>query len=155
MVTSQWWDSYDRDYPLWRPGDVPPPQLLDFVVDDWEPRGLERPPGGHLWVPARQTKSPFMRFLWRERHHTGALSGHNILRELMKPTYLSLMALSAATMLLVGCNQNVPASNPPSGDTTTIVPVPVPTPEVVPVPGPPGPPGPQGPPGPEGPPAPQ
>ena len=46
-------DSYDRDYPLWRPGDVLPPQLLDFVVDDWEPRGLERPPGGHLWVRVR------------------------------------------------------------------------------------------------------
>ena len=78
----------------------------------------------------------------------------------MKTTYLGLVALSAATMLLMGCNQNVPASNPPSGDTTTVVPVPVPTPapEVVPVPGPPGPPGPQGPQGPqgpEGPPAPQ
>lgn len=35
--------------PLWRPGDVVPPDVLDFVVDDWEPRGLERPPGGHLW----------------------------------------------------------------------------------------------------------
>ena len=44
---------YDRDYPLWRPGDVLPPQLLNFVVDDWEPRGLERPPGGHLWVRVR------------------------------------------------------------------------------------------------------
>ena len=42
--------SYDRDAPLWRPGDVLPPDLLDYVVDDWEPRGLERPPGGHLWV---------------------------------------------------------------------------------------------------------
>jgi Ni/Co efflux regulator RcnB len=40
--------SYDA--PLWRPGDVLPPDLLDFVVDDWEPRGLERPPGGHFWV---------------------------------------------------------------------------------------------------------
>jgi Ni/Co efflux regulator RcnB len=39
--------SYDG--PLWRPGDVVPPDVLDFVVDDWEPRGLERPPGGHLW----------------------------------------------------------------------------------------------------------
>jgi Ni/Co efflux regulator RcnB len=39
--------SYDA--PLWRPGDVVPPDVLDFVVDDWEPRGLERPPGGHLW----------------------------------------------------------------------------------------------------------
>ena len=39
--------SYDG--PLWRPGDVVPPDVLDFVVEDWEPRGLERPPGGHLW----------------------------------------------------------------------------------------------------------
>lgn len=39
--------SYDG--PLWRPGDVVPPDVLDFVVDDWEPRGLERPPDGHLW----------------------------------------------------------------------------------------------------------
>ena len=39
--------SYDA--PLWRPGDVVPPDVLDFVVDDWEPRGLQRPPGGHLW----------------------------------------------------------------------------------------------------------
>ena len=38
-----------RDYPLWRPGDVVPGQALDFVVDDWEPRGLQRPPGGHQW----------------------------------------------------------------------------------------------------------
>jgi Ni/Co efflux regulator RcnB len=44
------YDSYERNAPLWRPGDVLPPALLDFVVDDWEPRGLERPPGGHLWV---------------------------------------------------------------------------------------------------------
>jgi Ni/Co efflux regulator RcnB len=43
-------DSYDRGAPLWRPGDLLPPQLLDYIVDDWEPRGLERPPGGHLWV---------------------------------------------------------------------------------------------------------
>ena len=73
----------------------------------------------------------------------------------MKTTYLGVVALSAATMFLIGCNQNVPAGNPP-GDTTTIVPVPVPTPapEIVPVPVP-GPPGPQGPQGPEGPPAPQ
>lgn len=41
--------SYDRGAPLWRPGDVVPPDVLDFVVDDWEPRGLVRPPGGHLW----------------------------------------------------------------------------------------------------------
>jgi len=44
----------DRDYPKWRPGDVLPGQLLDYVVDDWEPRGLERPPGGHLWVRVGQ-----------------------------------------------------------------------------------------------------
>ena len=43
-------NSYDG--PLWRPGDVVPPDVLDFVVDDWEPRGLERPPGGHLWFRA-------------------------------------------------------------------------------------------------------
>ena len=42
-------DAYDRSYPLWRAGDVVPGQALDFVVDDWEPRGLERPPGGHQW----------------------------------------------------------------------------------------------------------
>ena len=44
------YNQYDRNAPLWRPGDVLPPDLLDFVVDDWERRGLERPPGGHLWV---------------------------------------------------------------------------------------------------------
>ena len=43
-------DAYDRNAPLWRPGDVLPGELLDFIVDDWEPRGLERPPDGHLWV---------------------------------------------------------------------------------------------------------
>ena len=43
-------DAYDRDGPLWRPGDVIPPNALDYIVDDWEPRGLGRPPGGHLWV---------------------------------------------------------------------------------------------------------
>ena len=46
-------DAYDRDYPLWRPGDVVPGQVLDFVVDDWEPRGLVRPPGGHQWFRVR------------------------------------------------------------------------------------------------------
>lgn len=46
-------DAYDRDYPLWRPGDVVPGQALDFVVDDWEPRGLTRPPGGHQWFRVR------------------------------------------------------------------------------------------------------
>jgi Ni/Co efflux regulator RcnB len=38
------------DGPLWRPGDVLPPSGFDYVVDDWGPRGLVRPPGGHLWV---------------------------------------------------------------------------------------------------------
>jgi Ni/Co efflux regulator RcnB len=55
-------DAYDRDYPLWRAGDVVPGELLDFVVDDWEPRGLERPPGGHQWV---RTRGQFL--LVRER----------------------------------------------------------------------------------------
>jgi len=41
---------YERNAPLWRPGDVLPGNLLDYVVDDWERRGLERPPGGHFWV---------------------------------------------------------------------------------------------------------
>jgi len=72
----------------------------------------------------------------------------------MKTRSIGVVALSAAALLLIGCNQNVPAS-PPAGDTTTIVPVPVPTPapDIVPVPVP-GPEGPPGPPGPEGPPAP-
>src|SRR5262245_39161454 len=42
--------SYESGAPLWRAGDVLPPDLLDIVVDDWERRGLERPPGGHFWV---------------------------------------------------------------------------------------------------------
>lgn len=42
--------AYDREAPLWRPGDVLPLQLLDIVVDDWDRRGLGRPPGGHFWV---------------------------------------------------------------------------------------------------------
>ena len=46
-------EGYGRDYPLWRAGDVVPGDLLNFVVDDWEPRGLERPPSGHQWVRAR------------------------------------------------------------------------------------------------------
>jgi hypothetical protein len=44
----------------------------------------------------------------------------------MKTKHIGWVALSAATLLLVGCNQNVPADS--KGDTTTIVPVPVPTP---------------------------
>jgi hypothetical protein len=62
----------------------------------------------------------------------------------MKTGYLGVTALAGAALLLIGCNQNVPA--PPAKDTTTVVPVPVPG-----EPGPPGPPGPQGPQGPQGP----
>ena len=43
----------DRDFrggPKWRPGQVLPGQFLNRVVDDWEDRGLSRPPGGHQWV---------------------------------------------------------------------------------------------------------
>jgi Ni/Co efflux regulator RcnB len=43
----------DRDFrggPKWRPGEVLPGQFLNRVVDDWEERGLSRPPGGHQWV---------------------------------------------------------------------------------------------------------
>jgi hypothetical protein len=74
------------------------------------------------------------------------LARRNILRVLMKTGYLGLTALAAAALLLIGCNQNIPASAPPAKDTTTVVPVPVPA-----EPGPPGPPGPQGPQGPQGP----
>jgi hypothetical protein len=66
----------------------------------------------------------------------------------MKIRYLGVTALAGAALLLIGCNQNVPADSPPDND-TTVVPVPVPTPAE---PGPPGPPGPQGPQGPPGPP---
>ena len=41
---------YGREGQLWRPGEVMPPDLINFIVDDWQRRGLERPPGGHLWV---------------------------------------------------------------------------------------------------------
>ena len=41
---------YGREGLLWRPGDVLPPDLLNYIVEDWERRGLERPPGGHFWV---------------------------------------------------------------------------------------------------------
>jgi len=34
----------------WRPGEVIPGRFLNRVVDDWEERGLSRPPGGHHWV---------------------------------------------------------------------------------------------------------
>ena len=43
----------DRDFrggPKWRPGQVLPGQFLNRVVEDWEDRGLSRPPGGHQWV---------------------------------------------------------------------------------------------------------
>ena len=49
-------DPYSRapyaggEYPQWRAGDVVPPEVLNYVVPDWERRGLERPPGGHHWV---------------------------------------------------------------------------------------------------------
>jgi len=38
----------------WRPGQVVPGPLLNFVVQDWEERGLSRPPGGHQWFRVRQ-----------------------------------------------------------------------------------------------------
>jgi len=41
---------YGREGQLWRPGEVMPPDLLNVIVDDWQRRGLERPPGGHFWV---------------------------------------------------------------------------------------------------------
>jgi Ni/Co efflux regulator RcnB len=34
----------------WRPGEVIPARFLNRVVNDWEERGLSRPPGGHQWV---------------------------------------------------------------------------------------------------------
>jgi len=34
----------------WRPGEVLPGRFLNRVVNDWEERGLSRPPGGHQWV---------------------------------------------------------------------------------------------------------
>src|SRR3981081_2752644 len=39
-----------RGGPKWRPGQVIPGQFLNRVVDDWEDRGLNRPPGGHQWI---------------------------------------------------------------------------------------------------------
>ena len=38
----------------WRPGQVIPGQEMNFVVNDWEERGLSRPPGGHQWFRIRQ-----------------------------------------------------------------------------------------------------
>jgi Ni/Co efflux regulator RcnB len=45
-----------RDYrgPKWRPGQVLPGPFLFRVVDDWEDRGLSRPPNGHEWVRVGQ-----------------------------------------------------------------------------------------------------
>jgi Ni/Co efflux regulator RcnB len=46
-------DYNDRDFRgphKWRPGEVLPGRLLNRVVDDWEERGLSRPPSGHQWV---------------------------------------------------------------------------------------------------------
>jgi Ni/Co efflux regulator RcnB len=40
----------EGEFPLWRPGDVVPVEYFDSIVDDWEPRGLGRPPSGHQWV---------------------------------------------------------------------------------------------------------
>ena len=43
----------DRDFrggPKWRPGQVIPGQFLNRVVNDWEERGLSRPPDGHQWI---------------------------------------------------------------------------------------------------------
>src|SRR5262245_45948251 len=48
-------DNFRRPGPLrWRPGQVVPDQALNFVVQDWEERGLSRPPGGHQWFRVRQ-----------------------------------------------------------------------------------------------------
>jgi Ni/Co efflux regulator RcnB len=38
----------------WRPGQVLPEQLSNRVVNDWEERGLSRPPSGHQWVRVGQ-----------------------------------------------------------------------------------------------------
>jgi len=43
-------DAYGGGFRKWRPGEVVPGEFLGSVVDDWEERGLSRPPGGHLWV---------------------------------------------------------------------------------------------------------
>lgn len=50
-------DGYDdRDHrgAKWRPGQVVPGQFLNRVVDDWEERGLSRPPRGHQWIRVGQ-----------------------------------------------------------------------------------------------------
>ena len=46
----QYSDRNFRGGPKWRPGQVLPGQFLNRVVEDWEDRGLSRPPGGHQWV---------------------------------------------------------------------------------------------------------
>ena len=46
-------DYNDRDSrpgQKWRPGEILPGRFLNRVVNDWEERGLSRPPGGHQWV---------------------------------------------------------------------------------------------------------
>jgi nickel/cobalt homeostasis protein len=43
-------EAYDRSGPLWRPGDVLASNSFDYIVADWDARGLGRPPRGHLWV---------------------------------------------------------------------------------------------------------
>ena len=43
-------DRDSRNGAKWRPGEVLPARFLNRVVDDWEERGLSRPPGGHQWV---------------------------------------------------------------------------------------------------------
>ncbi len=46
----QYGDRNFRGGPKWRPGQVIPGEFLNRVVEDWEERGLSRPPGGHQWV---------------------------------------------------------------------------------------------------------
>lgn len=46
----QYGDRNFRGGPKWRPGQVLPGPFLNRVVDDWEERGLNRPPSGHQWV---------------------------------------------------------------------------------------------------------
>jgi Ni/Co efflux regulator RcnB len=41
---------FERGFPRWRAGDVVPGEFLDFVVPDWDERGLGRPPSGHQWL---------------------------------------------------------------------------------------------------------
>ena len=50
-------DNYDQDDHqgrLWRPGEVVPGRFLNQVVNDWEERGLSRPPSGHQWLRVGQ-----------------------------------------------------------------------------------------------------